>query len=110
MIPILAAVEPLGLKVMLYLFLGAAFLVLSFVILRRVQENGYRLILLALLSAIAGIGFGAFMPETVLIWTGTLMKIAFIVALGGVGSLLLSTQGSSTAIATKERKGSKDAD
>jgi len=109
MITILA-MDLQGPQFILYFFLGAAFLVLSSVILRRVQENGYRLILLALLSAIAGIGFGAFLPETVLIWTGTLMKIAFIFALGGVGSLLLSTQGSSTAIATKERKGSKDAD
>jgi len=110
MIPILADVEHQGLVVMFYFFLGAVFLVLSFVILWLVQENGYRLILLALLSAVAGIGFGAFLPETVLIWTGTLTKIAFIVALGGVGSLLLSTEGSSTAIATKKGKGSKDAD
>jgi hypothetical protein len=109
MIPILAKVNQ-PLEVMSYLFLGAVFLGLSFIILRRVQENGYRLILLALLTATAGIGFGAFLPETVLIGTGTLMRIAFIMALGGVGSLLLSTQESSTAIATKKGKESKDAD
>jgi hypothetical protein len=38
------------------------------------------------------------------------MKIAFIMALGGVGSLLLSAKESSTAIAAKKRKGSKDVD
>lgn len=110
MIPILADMERQGLEVVFYLFLGAAFLFLCFVILRLVQENGYRLILLALLSAVAGIGFGSFLPETGVILTGVLMKIAFIVALGGVGSLLLCTQGTSTATAAKKRKGSKNAD
>ena len=122
MIPILAAVETQGLEVLLYLFLGAALLVLSFVILRLVQENGYRLILLAFLTATVGIGLDAFLAATLgvgfdaprpvmpLMRAQTLMRIALILALGGVGSLLLSAGGSSTPTATRRRKGAKDAD
>ncbi|MHC4166949.1 MAG: hypothetical protein ACYSWQ_08330 [Planctomycetota bacterium] len=122
MIPILAAVETQGLEVVLYLFLGAAFLVLSLVILRLVQENGYRLILLAFLTATVGIGLDAFLTATVgigldaprpvmpLMRAQTLMRIALILALGGVGSLLLSAGGSSTPTTTRGRKGTKDAD
>ncbi|UCE46789.1 MAG: hypothetical protein JSW47_14390 [Phycisphaerales bacterium] len=110
MIPILADIESQGLEVMLYLFLGAALLVLSFFILRLIQENGYRLILLALLIATVGIGFDAFLPDTAPIRSQTLMRIAVIVALGGVGSLLLSAEKSSTPTVTRRRKGAKDAD
>ena len=110
MIPILAELEGQGLEVTLYLFLGAALLFLSVVILRFVKENGYRLILLALLTATAGIGCGAFLPNTALVGAGTLMKIAFIAALGGVGSLLLSNQGTAAVIAPRKKKGAKDAD
>jgi len=122
MIPILADVETQGLEVLLYLFLGAALLVLSYVILRLVQENGYRLILLAFLTATVGIGFDAFLAATVgvgfdapravmpLMRAQTLMRIALILALGGVGSLLLSAGGSSTPTTTRRRKGAKNAD
>ena len=41
---------------------------------------------------------------------GILMKIAFIAALGGVGSLLLSNQAAGTVIARRKKKGAKDAD
>lgn len=122
MIPILAEIEGQGLEVLLYLFLGAALLVLSFVILRLVQDNGYRLILLALLVATVGIGLDTFLTATVgvgldarlpvmpLMRAQTLMRIALILALGGVGSLLLSAGGSSTTTTIRKRKGAKDAD
>jgi hypothetical protein len=110
MMPILAEIEGQGLEVLLYLFLGGALLVLSFFILRLVQENGYRLILLAFLSAAVGIGFDAFLPETAPIRAQMLMRIALILALGGVGNLLLSAGGSSTPTTTRGRKGTKDAD
>lgn len=122
MILMLADIENRGLEVMLYLFLGGALLVLSFFILRLVQDNGYRLILLAFLTATVGIGLDAFLtvsagmgfeaPRTVmpLMRAQTFMRIAFILALGGVGSLLLSAGGSSTPPTTRRRKGAKDAD
>jgi hypothetical protein len=111
MMPIFAVIEPreLGIALPLYFFLGVAFLALSFVILRFVQDNGYKLILLAFLTATVGIGFGFFLQDAALINAGVLMKIAFILALAGVGSLLLSTKESSTAIEAKTTKGSKDA-
>ncbi len=110
MIPILAEIEGQGLEVLLYLLLGAALLVLSVVILRLVQENGYRLILLALLTATVGIGFDVFLSELPVMRSGTLMRIAFIVALCGVGNLLLSPKQSSSAVAPRKRKGAKDAE
>jgi hypothetical protein len=110
MMHMLADIETQGLEVMFYLFLGAALLVLSFFILRLIQENGYRLILLALLTATVGIGFDAFLPDTAPIRAQTLMRIAVIAALGGVGSLMLSTEKPSKPTATRRRKGTKDAD
>jgi hypothetical protein len=110
MIPILAELEGQGLEVTLFLFLAAALLVLSVVILRFVKENGYRLILLALLTATAGIGCGAFLPNAALVGSGMLMKIAFITALGGVGSLLLSSRETTAVNAPTKEKGAKDAD
>ena len=119
----LANIENRGLEVLLYFFLGAAFLTVSFLILRLVQENGYRLILLAFLTAAVGIGFDAFLavsagvdfeaPRTVmpLMRAQTFMRIAFILALGGVGNLLLSAGGKApTQTTTRRRKGAKDAD
>ena len=110
MIPMLANLEGQGLEVTLFLFLAAALLILSVVILRFVKENGYRLILLALLTATAGIGCGAFLPNAALVGSGMLMKIAFIAALGGVGSLLLSSQQTPAAIPPRKKKGAKDVD
>jgi hypothetical protein len=110
MIPIIAAVENQGAELAFFVFGGAAFLGLSLVMLWFVHENAYRLILLALLTAVVGIGFGAFLPNAAFVGAEILMKIAFIMALGGVGSLLLSANASSTAIIGKKRKGSEDAD
>jgi hypothetical protein len=110
MIPMLAELEGQGLEVTLYLFLGAALLALSVVILRFVKENGYRLILLALLTATAGIGCGAFLPNAALVGSGILMRIAFIAALGGVGSLLLSSRETVDVVPPRRKKGAKDAD
>lgn len=112
MIPIFAVIEPpeLGIALPVYFFLGVTFLGLSFVILRFIQDSGYKLILLAFLTATVGIGFGTFLRDTALINAGVLMKIAFILALAGVGRLLLSAKESSAAIGAKTTKGPKDAD
>ena len=102
------AVTTVGLELFHFLLLTIIVGILSYVIVRFGKEVWCKLILLAMLIMIAAVGFGAFLPETATLSAEIMMKIALILALGGLGVCIWQIQCNSSKSEPKKKGGAKN--